>query len=206
MEIDVGPAALTWSHLQEHWDRAGAWRACSDRERAWLETRTDARVDEFLLGRTLAHALLERARFPHARVTAHCERCGGPHGQPRVVGAQARVSIAHAGGLVVAALAPADTVTLLGVDTEADVPASRIDRRAWTRYEATRKALGHGLGRDLGPEGGVEDRPDGPALDHTDTSALERATSHLLATHGIELHDVAVPGHVTTLALALAPA
>jgi 4'-phosphopantetheinyl transferase len=49
------------------------------------------------------------------RVDRRCERCGGPHGRPRVLGSDLHVSVSHSGSLVAVALSPAGAV---GIDIE----------------------------------------------------------------------------------------
>lgn len=60
-------------------------------------------------------------------VAARCPVCGGPHGRPVLVGHPLVASIAHGGGLVVAAVAPSTRVAALGVDVEALGDASPGD-------------------------------------------------------------------------------
>lgn len=102
-------------------------------------------------GRALLRALVaELAGVAEAgiRIVARCPDCGGDHGRPVVMAPDAatdvRVSLAHAGGVTVAAALVGGAV---GIDAEprphaADaVPALR----RWTRIEAVLKADGRGL-------------------------------------------------------------
>ena len=76
----------------------------------------------------------------------HCDRCGGPHGRPRVTIAGApgpHVSMAHAGNLAVVALAGQP----VGIDLE-PLGADPDALRTWVRTEAVLKATGHGLDVD----------------------------------------------------------
>lgn len=123
---------------------------------------------EFVTGRALVRALLADA-FPGAEVavtSAPCPRCGEPHGGVVASGARpqdtrhagAVASVAHAEGLVVAAVAPG-RVRHLGVDLEparaehdrlADLAAliggpPEDALRRWTLIEAVLKADGRGL-------------------------------------------------------------
>jgi phosphopantetheinyl transferase len=71
-----------------------------------------------------------------------CDRCGGPHGQPRLALGDRpgpRVSISHAGSIAVVALAPC----AVGVDVEPW--RDDIDLHDWVRTEAIAKAAGRGL-------------------------------------------------------------
>lgn len=73
-----------------------------------------------------------------------CPSCGSiEHGRP-YVDAPIHVSVAHAPGLTVVAVSAAGPV---GVDVEADG-----EDPAWTRHEATVKALGVGLVADRVPD------------------------------------------------------
>jgi 4'-phosphopantetheinyl transferase len=166
-------------------ERAQVWWAAPDDARAWhLEL-----LDE---GERARHAALarpaDRARFlvgcallrlvlaahvgePPARValSRDCDRCGRPHGRPRLVGGRIEVSVSHSGERTVVAVALDHPV---GVDVERDdevldvdaiarrllTPAEAVaysalppaDRRRglltyWTRKEAALKATGDGL-------------------------------------------------------------
>ena len=130
--------------------------------------------DSYLAGRmllrTLAGELTATAR-PAVRLEATCPDCGGPHGQPVIVGSDLRLSLSHGDGVVVAAAAWGSAV---GVDTESmDASAERlaaIERlmgeasvQHWMRVEAVLKADGRGLRVDpaevtiAGDEGWVRD-------------------------------------------------
>lgn len=116
----------------------------------------------FVQGRTLLHRLLGELQpgpVPQLDATT-CPHCGGPHGPVSVEGPAVVVSLAHADGLVVAAVAATSKVSALGVDAERDTveaterladlvkliggpPASAL--RRWTQIEAVLKADGRGL-------------------------------------------------------------
>ncbi|MBF4462920.1 MULTISPECIES: 4'-phosphopantetheinyl transferase family protein [unclassified Rathayibacter] len=84
----------------------------AERLRYEATSRREAR-DSFLLGRVLVRELAAEALDIdplEVVVEARCERCGGPHGRPRLAGEHSalermRVSIAHCEGAVVAVLA-----------------------------------------------------------------------------------------------------
>ncbi|GAB3584036.1 hypothetical protein GCM10027406_29730 [Leifsonia lichenia] len=85
------------------------------------------------------------------RIAARCPDCGGEHGRPVVMAPDAatavRVSLAHAGGVTVAAALVGGSV---GVDAEPRTPRTQAQRtedelRQWTRIEAVLKADGRGL-------------------------------------------------------------
>ncbi|PWD51592.1 hypothetical protein C8046_14015 [Serinibacter arcticus] len=179
-----------------------AFAELGDAERARLEGLGDARADELLLGRHLLRRLVRASRAgrpandgdpAHIEIDARCEVCGGPHGRPVVVGHPVVASLAHAGGLAVAALAPTTAVRALGVDVEplvapdrdADATADPHARtRAWTRYEATLKADGRGIARNRG---------------ETDPAALAAAVAAL--PHRYEVTSLEVPGFAVAIAV-----
>ncbi|HET6939381.1 MAG TPA: hypothetical protein VFI19_12280 [Nocardioides sp.] len=93
--------------------------------------------------RALAHDLLREATGATA-VTRLCPRCGSAqHGRPVALvesGTAPEVSLSYAPGLVAVAWGWAGRV---GIDVEEAGPAvDGIDRREWTRREATLKAGG----------------------------------------------------------------
>jgi len=116
----------------------------------------------FLQGRTLLHRLLGELQpgvVPQLDATT-CPHCSGPHGPVSVEGPAVVVGLAHADGLVVAAVATTSRVTALGLDAERDAvgaaerladlvkliggsPATAL--RRWTQIEAVLKADGRGL-------------------------------------------------------------
>lgn len=112
-----------------------------------------------LLRSTMAELLGDAA--DDIELHQRCERCGGAHGRPTITVAGRtgpHVSMAHAGGIVVVAVAPQP----VGVDLEPtrDDVDSDHDLVAWVRTEAVLKATGQGLDVDprlLGISG-----PDGP--------------------------------------------
>ncbi len=119
---------------------------------AWAaaETRSDRRFR----ARTLLRELLSvGTRLAFTQV---CSRCGGEHGQVRVL-IDGRpgplVSVSYTGQLAVVAVAPPGA-TALGIDAEIESDATRRavreaigadDLRAWLRWEAAAKARGTGL-------------------------------------------------------------
>jgi 4'-phosphopantetheinyl transferase len=87
------------------------------------------------------------------QIEARCQDCGGPHGQPRVLGSRVRISIAHCPAAIVV-VATHDRA--IGADVEvAAGPTSRVDAigavtgtaslEHWTQVEAVLKADGRGL-------------------------------------------------------------
>lgn len=117
---------------------------------------------EFVLGRSLVAALVD-GLFPGMTGwsvgTVACGRCGELHGPVELAGVPAVAGVAYARGLVVAAVAPTETVGSLGVDVELDAVGTTRARdlerllgrsrdpvlRRWTRIEAVLKADGRGL-------------------------------------------------------------
>lgn len=92
-------------------------------------------------------------------VAGPCPRCGGPHGRPRVEGADAEASLSYAGGRAIVAVAPRADADGIGVDAEVGHPDDLADvermrpgttLREWTRIEAALKADGRGLAVDPG--------------------------------------------------------
>jgi 4'-phosphopantetheinyl transferase len=132
----------------------------SDRVR--YETLVGPRREQFVAGRALLRRAV-RLLLPEtegAKFSALCEACGGAHGTPRVIGADAPrivLSLSHTEGLTIAAAT--DRYEALGVDVEAaDVGPSGTAHRGlsllrepaatladWARVEAVLKADGRGL-------------------------------------------------------------
>jgi len=139
--------------------------------RRWQRHIDDRARDAFLVG----HALLRLVVGAHTgtparavRFATACRRCGGDHGKPTVLGADAvQVSLSHCNGLVAVAVAQRHPV---GVDVEQVTPRVAgivepaltaaehavlrtlpADRQAdaatryWVRKEAVLKATGDGL-------------------------------------------------------------
>ncbi|WP_123738482.1 4'-phosphopantetheinyl transferase family protein [Salana multivorans] len=169
--------------------RPRAYAALSEVERARLATLSDAAADEVLLGRWLLRSLAAEA-VPGAEpqdvvVEATCPACGREHGRPTLPGLGLLGSIAHAGGLVVAAVARRDAWSAVGIDTE-PVGAQGLGEAEllrWTEREAIGKALGVGI---------VEHVALDPAAGRPDDAARP---------DGWRLERLATPGHLTTLAL-----
>lgn len=122
------------------------WLNAVERQRL-SRFRSAAAAQDFLVGTTLARfALGSWLGVPEADVPLDrtCERCGGPHGRPRVTGAN--VSVAHADGTALVAVGDAP----VGVDLE---PLGRVvpddsgatDLVDWVRKEAALKLTGDGL-------------------------------------------------------------
>jgi 4'-phosphopantetheinyl transferase len=142
-------------------------------ERERYEAATSA-PDSYLAGRMLLRTLAgELTATPPAAVPlmASCPDCGGPHGQPAIVGSGLRLSLSHGEGVVVAA---ASWGSAVGVDTESwEASAERLAAiekltgqasvQHWMRVEAVLKADGRGLRVDpadvtiAGVEGRVRD-------------------------------------------------
>lgn len=167
-------------------------------------------------GAVPAHALLraEAARFhdvpPALVVVVHeCPRCGSAaHGRPSLLATAAvrqpaYVSLARAGDVSVVAITDAGPV---GVDVEAEGAAdfggfddvalhpdergmTATDRtRVWVRKEALLKAYGHGLAVD-------------PSDVRLDDDGLAAWDSGHRRPGAVWLRDLAVPGHVVTVAV-----
>lgn len=131
-----------------------------------------ARRQGFLAGRALIRDLVGRyGEKSDVVVDSTCERCGAPHGRPRVAGFS--LSVSHGDGLVAVAVGPASVS--LGVDIEAFAHTSRLaeiaplfpagapDLAAWTRIEAAVKADGRGFAVDPG-EVDLRIRSDSPEV------------------------------------------
>ncbi|WZH36579.1 MAG: hypothetical protein PIR02_17790 [Microbacterium enclense] len=134
-------------------------------ERARLAVMRPARAAEFTTGRVLARALVAAATgSAPADVTIDIRPPGDPRaGMPWTPDADGGISIAHSGGVVLAAYRPEGDV---GVDVEAGMDAASTDAvadylpaaerpergwdaatlaTAWVRREAVLKCLGAGL-------------------------------------------------------------
>ena len=108
-----------------------------------------------------AAAMAEGCTLDEVRVARTCNRCGGPHGAPRLVGSTWRVSVTHSGAWIGVALARRPA----GIDVEAPPGLERVSGltdfvlgasahaepgpaqllRTWVRKEAALKAWGVGL-------------------------------------------------------------
>jgi 4'-phosphopantetheinyl transferase len=131
--------------------------------------RCEADRDRFTLAAVLLRAVVGRAGGADASavvVDRRCDRCGEPHGRPRLPRAGLEASISHSGDVAVVAITEAGPV---GVDVEfigtrgyAEILRSvctRSERESvqtpadffafWTRKEAVVKATGEGLNRAL---------------------------------------------------------
>lgn len=158
----VGPVRLAWGEAG-----AGSDVVLSAVDAARAASFGAGRRAEFVTGRALVRALLAETALDAVVTSACCPRCGKPHGGVLVANgagpedaprAGAVASVAHAGGLVVAAVA-SGRVRRLGVDLEsalaeddrlADLaaliggpPEDALHR--WTLIEAVLKADGRGL-------------------------------------------------------------
>jgi 4'-phosphopantetheinyl transferase len=136
--------------------RAARYRFAADRDRFVLAT---ALLRLVVAERTGAEALA-------VRLDRSCDRCGEPHGRPKLPGTDLHTSISHSGDVVGVALTASGPV---GIDVEAvrdrDYAAlvprvcrpeerphvtSAADFYAyWTRKEAVLKATGDGLRRSM---------------------------------------------------------
>jgi 4'-phosphopantetheinyl transferase len=146
---------LPWHHgllTGTEEQRAARYRFAADRDRFVLATA-------LLRLAAAAHAGIDPAAV---RLDRSCDRCGEPHGRPRLPGTSLHASISHSGDLVAVALTSAGPV---GVDVEEIRPrdyepliprvcgpqerphvASAGDFYTyWTRKEAVLKATGSGL-------------------------------------------------------------
>jgi 4'-phosphopantetheinyl transferase len=145
-----------------------------DERRRWAQSRSTEDRARYLAAHALARIVLagrvgvapESLQF-----TNECERCGRPHGRPRLLGANppVHISLAHSGRRVAIAVASRSPV---GIDVEevttnreilplihealstrereamalvACSARTRAFLRYWTRKEAILKATGHGL-------------------------------------------------------------
>ncbi|WP_454296376.1 4'-phosphopantetheinyl transferase family protein [Salana multivorans] len=174
--------------------RASAFTALSEAERARLRGLNDTRADEVLLGRWLLRSLVvgvlgqgsgSPGEVRDVVVDAHCSRCGREHGRPRLPGLPLLASIAHAGGLVVVAVAASGRWAAVGVDTE-PLGAQGLEDpelRRWTEREAVGKARGVGIAAD------------------DDEGELPSSNLPGSPLPGWRLERLPTPGHLTTLAL-----
>lgn len=114
----------------------------------------------FAVGRLLLAELVPAVKADAVTIESLCAHCGGDHGRPRVVGAPYAVSVSYAGEMVVAAAAPRESTSALGVDIatrsdDVDAPLTELaglfaprtppGLRTWTEIEAVVKADGRGL-------------------------------------------------------------
>lgn len=148
--------------------------SAADRQRVDALRRPEDR-DAFLAARLLARTLLadHLGTTPReVRVSQVCERCGGPHGRPHVVGGGAHVGWTHGGGLVavlvadapcavdlevlVAGPSPAPPSDALTADERAWVAAQADPRRAFTELWVRKEVLVKLGGTTLGDLGGVD--------------------------------------------------
>lgn len=138
-------------------DESERWR--------WSRLQRTADRDRFVLAtvllKSVAASHLARP-YTEIIVDRSCDRCGLPHGRPRIIGSGLEFSVSHSGQLVAAALTDAGPV---GIDLEEVRP---LDYRPmlsdvctleeqefvhstqnfytyWTRKEAVLKATGEGL-------------------------------------------------------------
>jgi 4'-phosphopantetheinyl transferase len=164
---EVGPVRLAWARAT-----AGDPAVVSALGRAQLArwaAMDGARADSFATGRMLlVHLASDLAPGAALGVTSVCALCGEDHGPPLAHGAPLALSVSSAGGLVVAAAAPLEAVSAVGVDLERDAgapglaglfPGGEPDIAGWTRIEAVLKADGRGLRVDpaevrIGPDSG----------------------------------------------------
>lgn len=138
------------SNVVQVWSSAAAgpveWLSQTERQRL-SRFRSSAAAQDFLVGTTLARfALGSWLGVPEAEVPLDrtCERCGGPHGRPRVEGAH--VSIAHAAGTALVAVGAAPVgVDLEPLDRAVPADSGAADLLDWVRKEAVLKLTGDGL-------------------------------------------------------------
>lgn len=164
------------------------WLNVTERQRL-SRFRSTAAATDYLVGTTLARFALESwLGVPAAQVPLDrtCERCGAPHGRPRVAGAH--LSIAHAAGTALVAVSDAP----VGSDLEPLQQAVPIDSGAadlpdWVRKEAVLKLTGDGLRLPL-------------TLIEIDAGRVTRWPSEPLP--DLTVHDLAVDGFVAAVATA----
>lgn len=164
------------------------WLNPTERERL-SRFRSISAATDFLVGTTLArYALGAWLGVPAAQAPLDrtCERCGAPHGRPRVAGAH--LSIAHAAGTALVAVSDAP----VGVDLEpvgrgVPIDSGAADLADWVRKEAVLKLTGDGLRLPL-------------ALVEVDAGRVTRWPSKPLS--DVSVHDLAVDGFVAALATA----
>lgn len=158
----VGPVRLAWADLDRDepppTSALIALGAAQVRRHGELAGLSAAR---FLTGRwLLARLIADFDDSTDVTISSVCDRCGGPHGPPRVEGAAVAVSVSYAGSVVVSAAVDHALASSVGVDaeTEADAATGRLkdlatlfapnpppDLRGWTEIEAALKADGRGL-------------------------------------------------------------
>jgi 4'-phosphopantetheinyl transferase len=159
--VCVGPAVVAWASSHRR-ARALPLAALSGPDLLRLDELAPGMRDGFVVGRLLLHALVA-GLFPQATewtvAPAPCRRCGRLHAGVELAGVPGFASVSYAAGVVVAAVAPSDRVSRLGVDVEfavADIGRVEELRRAlgastepilrrWTRVGAVLKADGRGL-------------------------------------------------------------
>lgn len=125
-------------------------------------------------------------------VVSTCPECGQEHGRPTLPGTALLGSVAHSGGLVVAAVARREAWSAIGIDTEpiGAQGLSEPDLRRWTEREARAKARGTGIVR----------AQQGRRPESTDASdgGPDVAPESL---GNWQIMGLQTPGYVTTLAL-----
>ncbi len=165
--VAAGPVSVAWLSDDRRIGVRSQIELLGELDRERTAGLRRARLKQFVLGRVLLRRLVEEL-FPDATgwtvQPGVCPRCGERHAGVELVGVPARASVAYAEGLVVAAVAPSETVSRLGIDVERDahdqeraeelrrlIGASRENvLRRWTRVEAVLKADGRGLLIDPG--------------------------------------------------------
>ncbi|MEV4775764.1 4'-phosphopantetheinyl transferase family protein [Microbacterium sp. LWH12-1.2] len=155
----IGPVRLAWTDVATRSGEAVAQFGESQQRRH--KAMDPVRATRFATGRALlADVLSALTPLDGIRISSVCERCGGDHGRPRVLGDRFGVSVSYAGDMVVAAAARLDGISAIGVDIErvtssehtalADLtplfaPHPPPTLRGWTLIEAALKADGRGL-------------------------------------------------------------
>jgi 4'-phosphopantetheinyl transferase len=156
--VRVGEVLIGWAEVGLGAAPAVALGPADAARAAALPAERQAR---FLQGRALLHQLLGELQpgVVHQLDAGPCPHCGGAHGPVVVADAAAVVSLSYAADLVVAAVAPAQLISAVGLDAEPNTagserltdlakliggaPASAL--RRWTQLEAVLKADGRGL-------------------------------------------------------------
>lgn len=160
--LPAGPAHVWWRRWREVQLRPDLLDAREHGRLNGFRRAEDA--GRFLAGDAVlrgAAATAEGCPLTEVRVGRTCDRCGGPHGAPRLVNSSWHVSVTHSGAWVGVALARRPA----GIDVEAPAGLERVSGlthfvlegcppidpgpaqllRTWVRKEAALKAWGVGL-------------------------------------------------------------
>lgn len=210
--LRTGVARVRWAHASTVIDTAAVWDAVGTVQRARFDAlqaraaertdvrqgemgdRIDARRDaaaQFAVGRALIVDLVRELAGADADATLDhaCDRCGGPHGTPRLRSGKVVVSVSYTADLVVVAAVRCRDAPAIGIDIETAqsrrpmaelaalfAPHPTPDVAGWTRIEAVLKADGRGLRvppAEVRFTAGVDADDDGrePCVDHRQPDA-----------------------------------